>query len=121
MWSYLWMKECVNVFFWCGVASSIICEGVVSTVAGGGGSTLFGYVDGVGSVARFNGPHGISSLSTGDLAIVDRTNHIIRKMTSTGVHWFKFLYTSTPHSFSCFAFTCIIFSCSSSFVMCEYV
>ncbi len=61
-------------------------SGVVSTVAGGGGSTLPGNVDGVGAVSRFSGPYGISSLSTGDLVVADTHNHIIRKITSSGLY-----------------------------------
>ncbi len=61
--------------------------GLVSSIAGGGGSTLFGYVDGVGSVARFHNPVGVSLLSTGDLVIADTTNNIIRRMTSTGMFY----------------------------------
>ncbi len=60
--------------------------GVVSTVAGGGGGTASGYVDGKGAMARFNVPTGISSLSTGDLVVADFGNHIIRKITSTGMY-----------------------------------
>ncbi len=66
----------------------------MSTVAGGGGSTLTGYVDGVGSAARFNGPNDISSLFNGDLIVADTGNNLIRKMVSTGTH----IHTLT-HSF----------------------
>ncbi len=55
---------------------------MVSTVAGGGGSTLSGYTDGMCSVARFFGLRGVSSLSTGDLVIGDSSNNRIRKISS---------------------------------------
>ncbi len=94
--------------------------GVVSTVAGGGGSTLSGYVDGVGAVARFNYPNGILYLSTGDLVVADHNNNIIRKITSSGmytpththiqikyihtnIHTYRNIYSSSP-----------LLSCSSS-------
>ncbi len=57
----------------------------MSTVAGGGGGSLFGYVDAVGAVARFNAPNGILHLSTGDLVVADQNNNIIRKITSSGM------------------------------------
>ncbi len=61
-----------------------MCIAVVSTVAGGGGSTLNGYVDALGAVARFQNPQAIYSLPTGDLVVADTTNNLIRKMTSSG-------------------------------------
>ncbi len=73
-----------------------MCVGVVSTVAGGGGSALSGYVDGMGAVARFSYPVGISSLSTGDLVVTDYHNHIIRKITSSGMYTPPHTYTNTP-------------------------
>ncbi len=66
------------VFFLC------VHVGVVSTLAGGGGGTLTGYVDGIGAVARFNNPRGVSFLSTGDVVVADTNNHLIRKITSSG-------------------------------------
>ncbi len=58
--------------------------GIVSTVAGGVGSTLSGYVDGVGTLARFNNPSGLAVTSTGDVIVADHGNNILRKITSTG-------------------------------------
>ncbi len=65
----------------------------MSTVAGGGGSTLTGYVDGIGAVARFLNPWGISSLSSGDLVVTDNNNHIIRKITSSGTFTPIYIHT----------------------------
>ncbi len=56
----------------------------MSTVAGGGGNSLSGYIDDVGTLARFKGPGGILSLSTGDLIVADTGNNIIRKIKSSG-------------------------------------
>ncbi len=75
--SYCAIKTNCDKEFVCGV-------GVVSTVAGGGGSSLSGYVDGVGSLARFCQLSGISALSTGDVVVADTNNQIIRKITSSG-------------------------------------
>ncbi len=55
--------------------------GVVSSVAG---YTLSGFVNGLGSVARFNNPKGVSIMSNGDMLVVDSGNNLIRKITSTG-------------------------------------
>ncbi len=62
----------------------ILFVGLVSTVAGGGGNNLYGYVDGVGALVRFNGPVCVSTLTTGDLLIVDYSNNMIRRITSSG-------------------------------------
>ncbi len=70
-----------SFFFFCNMG---VNEGVVSTLAGGGGGTLTGFVDGVGAEARFTSPSGITALSSGDLVIADTNNNIIRLMTSTG-------------------------------------
>ena len=54
--------------------------GVVSTVAG---SNVFGYMDGVGTVARFYYPYGISVDSTGNVWVADTNNNMIRKINAT--------------------------------------
>ncbi len=56
----------------------------MSTLAGGGGSNVHGFNDGVGALARFYNPRGISALPTGDLVIADTFNHVIRKISTTG-------------------------------------
>jgi sugar lactone lactonase YvrE len=56
--------------------------GVVTTVAGEGSA---GYVDGIGSIAQFNGPLGIAINSHGDLFVGDANNNRIRKVTPAGV------------------------------------
>ncbi len=58
--------------------------GLVSTVAGGGGGVLSGYVDGVGTIAKFNYPAGITLTSAGDIIVADFYNNLIRKMLSSG-------------------------------------
>ena len=59
----------------------ISTAGVVSTVAGGGGS---GYQDGSGSGVRFNDPHGIALDALGNLIVADSGNHAIRRVTPEG-------------------------------------
>lgn len=59
--------------------------GVISVLAGPGGVTKSGYVDGTGSAARFNSPQGSCLDSAGDLFIADTTNNRIRKVTPAGV------------------------------------
>ena len=64
----------------------VTTAGVVSTVAG---STAGGYVDGVGTVAKFNGPTGISVDSTGNAWVAVKDNNMIRKIAvcSVGSYW----------------------------------
>jgi serine/threonine-protein kinase len=63
-------------------------DGVVSTVAGSGPGTRFGYdgalVDGPADVARFNDPSDVVVDSKGALFVTDRLNHVIRKITPDG-------------------------------------
>lgn len=51
--------------------------GLVTTVAG----SSSGFTDGNGASAQFNGPHGITIDSQGNLYVVDTGNHKIRKIT----------------------------------------
>jgi len=57
-------------------------EGVSSTIAG---SIVNGYADGTGTNASFYGPSGVSLDSAGNMYVADRTNHMIRKISTTGV------------------------------------
>ena len=58
-----------------------IAAGVVSTYAGSGES---GWLDGVGTSARFFTPHGLCANSAGLLFIADFFNNRIRQISSTG-------------------------------------
>ncbi len=60
-------------------------EGVVTTIAGSADTP--GSADGVGSVARFNLPSGITLDSAGNLYVSDAENHTIRKLTQAGADW----------------------------------
>jgi sugar lactone lactonase YvrE len=66
----------------------VIASGAVTTVAGASG----GYVDGVGSVARFNGPYAVAMAGPGTLVVTDTGNNRLRTITSAapgqlGVQW----------------------------------
>jgi sugar lactone lactonase YvrE len=57
--------------------------GVVTTLAGQAGMT--GSVDGAGSQARFNAPHGVATDHAGNVYVSDSANGTIRKITPGGV------------------------------------
>jgi len=58
-------------------------EGAVSTFAGAPGQT--GGTNGTGAAARFSAPCGLCFDPAGNLYVVDRGNHTLRKITPTGV------------------------------------
>jgi DNA-binding beta-propeller fold protein YncE len=60
----------------------LFLSGVVSTLAGTGSP---GYLDGVGSAAKFYGPLGITLDPKGNLYIADEWNHRIRKVSPNGI------------------------------------
>ena len=55
----------------------------VTTVAGSAGAS--GFVDGIGSIARFNEPHAVACDPNGNVFIADRLNHRIRKVNASGI------------------------------------
>ncbi|NBV85544.1 MAG: hypothetical protein EBS01_04615, partial [Verrucomicrobia bacterium] len=58
-------------------------SGLVTTVAGLKGTS--GTVEGIGTAARFNTPQGIAPDLSGNLYVADSVNHVIRKISPTGV------------------------------------
>jgi sugar lactone lactonase YvrE len=61
----------------------VAADGTVSTIAGLAGTQ--GTSDGTGSAARFNQPTGIALGPDGDLYVADRSNNLIRRVTTAGV------------------------------------
>ncbi len=57
--------------------------GVVSTFVGGS-NLAFGWVDGLGSVARFGAVRGIAMNFNGDFFVSDNSNNLIRRVSSSG-------------------------------------
>ena len=64
-------------------ALSVIEPYVFMTFAGSAGSA--GTANGVGSAARFNGPHGIAIDSAGTIYVSENGTHTIRRITASGV------------------------------------
>ena len=53
-------------------------------MAGGGGSTLSGYLDGLGTAARFYNPCSVAANNVGVLYVGDTGYGYIRKITASG-------------------------------------
>ena len=64
------------------VIRKVTAAGVVTTLAGTG---VPGYRDGSATAARFNAPPGVALDGAGILYVADQNNHVIRKITPTGV------------------------------------
>jgi sugar lactone lactonase YvrE len=60
----------------------ITSAGVVTTLAGSGSS---GSANGTGTEASFNHPMGVAVDGSGNVYVAERSNHLIRKITSAGV------------------------------------
>jgi hypothetical protein len=61
----------------------VTTNGVVTTLAGSAGQT--GSADGMGGVARFNGPSGVAVDGAGNVYVADAYNSTIRVVTSAGM------------------------------------
>ena len=64
------------------IVGKITSAGVVTTLAGGTGTT--GTTDASGTAARFNQPNGVSSTSAGIVYVADTANATIRKIAADG-------------------------------------
>lgn len=60
-------------------------SGIVSTIAGAAGQ--HGFVDGIGTAARFNFPRGIAVDAYGKLYVADSSNHAIRRLEYSTAGW----------------------------------
>jgi hypothetical protein len=71
-----------------GIITSAIQDnaGITTTFAGAGSPTPSGYLDGIGSAARFRAPSAIAfDKISNNLYVADRSNNVIRKITPSGV------------------------------------
>ncbi len=80
----------------------------MSTLAGGGGD-LYGYLDGIGSLATFYGPYGVAVTSIGDVIVADSNNHKIRRVISSGRFFVPLHFSSFP--FSIFYICACVLNC----------
>ena len=55
--------------------------GIVSTLAG----NVSGFLDGAGAAAQFNVPFGLAVNVLGEVFVADRNNHVLRKVSPSGV------------------------------------
>lgn len=60
----------------------VTLAGVVTTIAG---NTSRGFADGLGRSARFFGPEGVAVNAVGEIFVADTFNHVIRRVSPTGV------------------------------------
>ncbi|ANH67150.1 hypothetical protein [Mitsuaria sp. 7] len=65
------------------VIRRIATDGAVTTIAGAAGQ--LGSADGTGAAARFYLPSAIAIGPDGDLYVADRSNHLVRRVTTAGV------------------------------------
>lgn len=64
------------------VIRKISRDGVVTTLAGK--PDVVGAVDGMGEAARFNTPYGVAVDGSGNVYVIERWNHALRKITPAG-------------------------------------
>ncbi|WP_158849381.1 T9SS type A sorting domain-containing protein [Algibacter sp. L1A34] len=63
----------------------ISTSGIITTVAGKGGFNAFSGDGGQATDAEFNDPNGIALDATGNIYVVDRDNHRVRKIGTDGI------------------------------------
>jgi hypothetical protein len=62
--------------------STVSPTGTITPLAGSANAT--GYVDAVGSAARFNAPYGAAALTDGTVIVADSLNHVLRRVALDG-------------------------------------
>ena len=65
------------------IAFYLSVSGHVTTIAG---QLTSGYLDAMGTLAKSNGPYGVTIDTIGTLYVADTLNHMLRKITTAGIY-----------------------------------
>jgi sugar lactone lactonase YvrE len=76
---------CIRKIFPDGTTSVLAGKHITDMYPLEGGTIIMGYVDGQGSNAQFNNPKGLATDNSGNIYVADTWNHVIRKITPSGL------------------------------------
>jgi sugar lactone lactonase YvrE len=76
---------CIRKIYPDGTTSVLAGKHITDMYPSEGGTIIMGYVDGQGSNAEFNNPKGLATDNSGNIYVADTWNHVIRKITPSGL------------------------------------